>query len=162
MSFAAADCFPVSEMENDRRALSLHGTEDGLGTMGYALPAAIGAKTALPQRQTVVVCGDGSFQMAMNELAAIKAGNLDIKILLFRNHTLGLVHQIQNTAPYHGSFGVALDGSPDFETIASAYGIPTITVTEEEQLDESIDRFLGHKGCCLMICEVHPSVSTTD
>ena len=137
-------------------------TSGGLGTMGYALPAAIGAKTALPQRQTVVVCGDGSFQMAMNELAAIKAGNLDIKILLFRNHTLGLVHQIQNTNPYHGSFGVALDGSPDFETIASAYGIPTITVTEEEQLDESIDRFLGHKGCCLMICEVHPSVSTTD
>ena len=98
----------------------------------------------------------------MNELAAIKAGNLDIKILLFRNHTLGLVHQIQNAAPYHGSFGVDLDGSPDFETIAAAYGIPTITVSEEDQLDASIDRFLAQPGCCLMICEVHPSVSTTD
>ena len=137
-------------------------TSGGLGTMGYALPAAVGAKVACPERQTIVVCGDGSFQMAMNELAAVRAGGLNLKIVLFRNHTLGLVHQIQCSAPYHGPFGVALDGSPDFETIASAYGIPTITVTEEEQLDESIDRFLGHQGCCLMICEVHPSVSTTD
>ena len=137
-------------------------TSGGLGTMGYALPAGVGVKVALPDRQTVVICGDGSFQMAMNELAAVKAANLDLKILMFRNHTLGLVHQIQNTAPYHGSFGVALDGSPDFETIAAAYGIPSITVNEEDQLDQAIDRFLGQSGSCLMICEVHPSVGTND
>ena len=69
-------------------------TSGGLGTMGYALPAAVGAKVARPDRQTIVVCGDGSFQMAMNELAAIRAADMDIKIVLFRNHTLGLVHQI--------------------------------------------------------------------
>lgn len=137
-------------------------TSGGLGTMGYALPAGVGVKVALPDRQTVVICGDGSFQMAMNELAAVKAANQDLKILMFRNHTLGLVHQIQNTAPYHGSFGVALDGSPDFETIAAAYGIPSITVNEEDQLDQAIDRFLGQSGSCLMICEVHPSVGTND
>ena len=103
-------------------------TSGGLGTMGYALPAAVGAKVAGPDRQTLVVCGDGSFQMAMNELAAIRAADMDIKIVLFRNHTLGLVHQIQSSAPYHGPFGVALDGSPDFETIAAAYRVPCIQV----------------------------------
>lgn len=137
-------------------------TSGGLGTMGYALPAAIGAKVAAPEKQTVVVCGDGSFQMAMNELSAIRCGDMDVKIVLFRNHMLGLVHQIQCSAPYHGPFGVALDGSPDFETIASAYGIPSLVANDEEKLDEVVDQFLNTKGCCLLICEVHPDVGTND
>ena len=137
-------------------------TSGGLGTMGYALPAGVGVKVAQPNRQTVVICGDGSFQMAMNELAAVKYAGMDLKILLFRNNTLGLVHQIQSRAPYHGPFGVSLDGSPDFEAIAAAYGIPCVTVSEEEALDASIDRFLNETGPCLMICQVHPDVSTTD
>ena len=124
-------------------------TSGGLGTMGYALPAAVGAKVARPERQTVVVCGDGSFQM-------------DLKIVLFRNQTLGLVYQIQNAAPYHGPFGVALDGSPDFAAIAAAYGIPSLTLNDEDKLDETLDQFLGAKGCCLLICEVHPDVGTND
>ena len=137
-------------------------TSGGLGTMGYALPAAIGAKIAAPGRQTIVVCGDGSFQMAMNELAAVRAGGLNLKIVLFRNHTLGLVHQIQCSAPYHGPFGVALDGSPDFETIAQAYGIPSLTVRDEDRLDGVLDQFLAAPGCGLLICEVHPDVGTND
>lgn len=134
----------------------------GLGTMGYALPAAIGAKVAAPEKQTVVVCGDGSFQMAMNELSAIRCADMDVKIVLLRNHMLGLVHQIQCSAPYHGPFGVALDGSPDFETIAAAYGIPSLLASDEEKLDEVLDQFLNTKGCCLLICEVHPDVGTND
>lgn len=137
-------------------------TSGGLGTMGYALPAAIGAKVAAPEKQTVVVCGDGSFQMAMNELSAIRCADMDIKIVLLRNHMLGLVHQIQCSAPYHGPFGVALDGSPDFETIAAAYGIPSLLANDEEKLDEVLDQFLNTKGCCLLICEVHPDVGTND
>lgn len=137
-------------------------TSGGLGTMGYALPASVGAKIADRSRQTVVVCGDGSFQMAMNELSAVKTEDLDIKIVLFRNHTLGLVHQIQSRNPYHGPFGVALDGSPDFETIAAAYGIPSLTINDEDKLDQTLDQFLGTKGCCLLICEVHPDVGTND
>lgn len=137
-------------------------TSGGLGTMGYALPAAIGVKAALPERQTIVVCGDGSFQMAMTELAAIRAADLDIKILLFQNNVLGLVHQIQNTAPYHGSFGVALDGSPDFQAIAAAYGIPSLVVRDEDQLDQTVAEFLGARGSCLLICSVHPDVTTND
>ena len=137
-------------------------TSGGLGTMGYALPAAIGVKVAQPEKQTVVVCGDGSFQMAMNELAAIACAGMDIKIVLFRNTVLGLVHQIQNTSPYHGAFGVALDGSPDFRTIAAAYGIPSIVLNDENTLDEGLEQFLNTEGSCLLICEVHPDVSTTD
>ena len=137
-------------------------TSGGLGTMGYALPAAIGVKVAQPEKQTVVVCGDGSFQMAMNELAAIACAGMDIKIVLFRNNVLGLVHQIQNTSPYHGAFGVALDGSPDFTTIAAAYGIPSIVLNDENTLDEGLEQFLNTKGSCLLICEVHPDVNTTD
>ena len=137
-------------------------TSGGLGTMGYSLPAGIGAKVADPERQTIVICGDGSFQMSMNELSAIVCAGMDIKIVLFRNTVLGLVNQIQNTAPYHGSFGVSLDGSPDFQTIASAYGIPSMVVNDEDKLDETIAQFLSTKGSCLLICEVHPDVSTAD
>lgn len=137
-------------------------TSGGLGTMGYALPAAVGVKVARPDRQTIVVCGDGSFQMSMNELAAVRHAGMDLKILLLRNHTLGLVHQIQSAAPYHGPFGVDLDGSPDFETIASAYAVPSIVVSEEADLDPALDRFLEEKGPCILICEVHPDVSTND
>ncbi len=137
-------------------------TSGGLGTMGYALPAAVGAKAACPDRQTVVICGDGSFQMAMNELAAVKAEGMDIKVVLFRNKVLGLVHQIQERPPYHGAFGVDLDGSPDFETIAAAYSIPSRVVGDEEQIDRAVDWLLGEKGAAIAVVNVHPDVSTTD
>ncbi|MBR4544790.1 MAG: biosynthetic-type acetolactate synthase large subunit [Oscillibacter sp.] len=137
-------------------------TTGGLGTMGYSLPAAVGVKTALPDRQTVVICGDGSFQMEMNELAAVRAAGHDVKIVLFRNHTLGLVHQIQTQEPYHGAFGVSLDGSPDFAAIAAAYGIPTLTLSDESRLPDTLDEFLKTPGACLLVCEVDPDVKTTD
>ena len=137
-------------------------TSGGLGTMGYALPAAVGVKTAQPDRQTVVICGDGSFQMSMNELAAVRAAGMDLKIVLIQNGVLGLVRQIQDTPPYHGPFGVALDGSPDFSVIAQAYGIPSIVVSEEDQMEPALDRFLGTKGSCLLIARVDPAATTND
>ena len=137
-------------------------TSGGLGTMGYALPAGVGAKIARPGRRTVVICGDGSFQMAMNELAAVRAAGLDLKIVLIQNGVLGLVHQIQQTAPYHGAFGVDLDGSPDFAAIAAAYGIPSISVAAEEQVEEALDRFLAERGAYLLIARVDPAVTTGD
>jgi len=137
-------------------------TSGGLGTMGYALPAGVGVKVAQPNRQTVVICGDGSFQMAMNELAAVRARNMDLKIVLLENGVLGLVNQIQKTPPYHGPFGVSLDGSPDFAAIAAAYGIPSITVGEEGQVEDALDRFLAEEGSCLLIAKVDPAVMTSD
>ena len=137
-------------------------TSGGLGTMGYSLPAAVGAKTVAPDRQTIVICGDGSFQMSMNELAAVRAAGLDIKIILFRNRTLGLVHQIQRDAPYHGPFGVSLDGSPDYAALAAAYGIPCLTLSDEDKINDTLSLFLNTDGPCLLISETDPSVKTTD
>ena len=137
-------------------------TSGGLGTMGCSLPAAIGVKTAQPDRQTVVVCGDGSFQMMMNELATVRAQNMDLKIVLLRNGVLGLVNQIQNKAPYHGAFGVELQGDPDFAALAAAYGIDSITVTQESQVETALDRLMSAKGSCLLIAQVSSECCTTD
>ena len=137
-------------------------TSGGLGTMGYALPAGVGVKVAQPRRQTLVICGDGSFQMSMNELAAVRAAGMDLKILVIQNGVLGLVHQIQETPPYHGPYGVDLAGSPDFEAIAAAYGIPSITVEEEDQVEPALSRFLSARGSCLLIARVDPAATTGD
>ena len=137
-------------------------TSGGLGTMGYSLPAAIGVKTAQPERQTVVICGDGSFQMMMNELATVRAKGMDLKIVLLRNGVLGLVHQIQNQPPYHGSFGVNLEGDPDFAALAAAYGVESIHVSEEDQVEEALDRLMAAKGSCLLIADVSSQCLTTD
>lgn len=137
-------------------------TSGGLGTMGYAIPAAVGVKSAQPERQVVAICGDGSFQMAMNELAAIVAHGMDVKILLLRNGVLGLVRQSQVQAPYHGPYGVDLDGSPDFSVIAAAYGIPSLHLDSEDQAEDTLDRFLAAEGPALLIAEVCPDWKTTD
>lgn len=137
-------------------------TSGGLGTMGYSLPAAIGAKVAYRDRQTVVINGDGSFQMSMNELAAVKAENLDLKIVIIRNHVLGLVHQYQVMPPYHGSYGVALDGDPDLAAIASAYGIKSFIMEDESRMDEAIDEFLDSEGAAVLIVNVDAMCSTMD
>ena len=137
-------------------------TSGGLGTMGYSLPAAIGVKTAQPERETLVICGDGSFQMMMNELATVRAQGMDLKIVLLRNGVLGLVHQIQNKAPYHGAFGVELQGDPDFAALAAAYGIDSITVTQESQVEAALDQLMAAKGSCMLIAQVSPECRTTD
>ena len=137
-------------------------TSGGLGTMGYALPAAIGVKTAQSDRQTVVICGDGSFQMAMNELAAIRAADLDIKIVLFCNGVLGLVNQLQKVSPYRGPIGVSLDGSPDFAAIAAAYGIPSDTVCDEEDVVGAIEGLLRADKSRLLIVKIDPDATTND
>ena len=137
-------------------------TSGGLGTMGYSLPAAVGVKVADPSRQTVVICGDGSFQMSMNELAAIACAGYDIKILMIHNDVLGLVNQIQNAAPYHGAFGVALDGSPDYSRIAEAYGIPFLSLTSDADADAVLDRFLHVPGPCFLSVRVSPDITVND
>ena len=138
-------------------------TSGGLGTMGYSLPAAVGVKVAQPSRQTVVICGDGSFQMSFNELAAIAHARLDIKIILIQNNVLGLVRQIQDTPTYPaGPFGVALDGSPDFAAIAAAYGIPSRVLTDEREADEALDELLNEPGARMLICMIDPKATTND
>ena len=136
-------------------------TTGGLGTMGYALPAAIGAKVACPDRQTVVVCGDGGFQMAFNELATLVCQGSDIKIILLENHVLGLVNEIQKKS-YSGPFGVNLDGSPDFRLLARAYGIAFGRVEEDDAIDEAIGQMLAYPGPYILCCSVDPDTTTGD
>lgn len=134
-------------------------TSGGLGTMGYSLPAALGAKVAEPDRQTIVVCGDGSFQMSFNELATLKNQSSDIKIVMLENHVLGLVNEIQKSN-YSGPFGVALDGSPNFETLAAAYGIRHGVLGRDEEIDEAVGEMLAAEGPYLLICQIDAGATT--
>ncbi len=129
-------------------------TTGGMGTMGYSIPAAIGAKFYAPDRQTVAVCGDGAFQMCMNELATVRENGLDIKVIIVKNNYLGLVREYQKNAYDSHYEGVALGEWPYYERIAEAYDMPYFRCSSTEELDEKLDRFLGCEGACLMVCDV--------
>lgn len=129
-------------------------TTGGMGTMGYSIPAAIGAKLVCPERQTVAVCGDGAFQMSMNELATMRDSNADIRILLVRNRYLGLVREYQHYNYDSHYEGVDLKEWPDYGKIAEAYGIPYSECSSNEALDEALDEFLGGEGPRMLVCEV--------
>lgn len=103
-------------------------TSGGLGTMGYGLPAAIGAKLGRPDRSVVLVTGDGSFQMNIQELATIASYGIPVKIVLLNNRVLGMVRQWQ-TIFYESRYSQTCTGSvPDFCVLASAYGIPAVRI----------------------------------
>ncbi len=129
-------------------------TTGGMGTMGYSIPAAIGAKMCSPDTQVVCVCGDGSFQMSMNELATIAVNRIPIKILVVKNTVLGLVREHQNKV-YDGRYsGTDLYEYPHFENIAAAYDMQFFHASEMSELDETIDRFLADPGAAIMVCDV--------
>ena len=136
-------------------------TTGGLGTMGYSLPAALGAYVADPKLQNVVICGDGSFQMFENELSTLRNLNAPVKILLMQNNVLGLVNEIQKSS-YSGPFGVALDHSPDFAKLAEAYGVPYGSVSEDHDIDNALDRMLESTGPYLLCCQINPDAKTSD
>ncbi len=121
-------------------------TSGGMGTMGYSVPAAVGAKLAAPGRQTVVICGDGSFQMQMNELATVCQEGLDVKIVVMKNGRLGMVRELQQNQ-YGGTFsGIFLDGSPDFLKLAAAYGIPCARLSDEMDIPLAVGGDAAKRG----------------
>lgn len=131
-------------------------TSGGMGTMGYAIPAAMGAKLGAPERQAVAVCGDGSFQMAMCELATMRQYGAAAKVVVMKNGYLGMVREYQ-TRTYNNRFSVVdLSGSPDLSKIAEAYGIPFIRVTNMSEADAAIARFLENDESVLMEILIHP------
>ncbi len=130
----------------------------GLGTKGYALPCAIGAKLAAPKRQTFVLCGDGGFQRSFLELSAIVAENLDIKIVVFQNHVIGHCYQAQQQKKGH-SYRAELLGSPDFLTLAHAYGMPAGRITQESEIEIALQYFLEEKGTQILVVETAKDVS---
>ena len=131
-------------------------TTGGMGTMGYSIPAAMGAKVAAPKRQVVAVCGDGSFQMSMMELAAMCQHDIPVKIVVLKNNYLGMVRQYQHFT-YKDNYSVVdLSGSPDLEKLSSAYGIPFLRLENMEKCDETIDAFLKDDVSMLLECIIDP------
>ena len=136
-------------------------TSGGLGTMGYSLPAALGAFVADRDRQNVVICGDGSFQMFENELATVRNLGAPVKIVLMQNNVLGLVNEIQHSS-YSGPFGVALDHSPDFLKLAEAYGISGGVLDSDGEIDRALEKMLSHDGPYILCCRIDPDAKTGD
>jgi acetolactate synthase I/II/III large subunit len=121
-------------------------TSGGLGTMGYSVPAAIGAQMAQPDRAVWCVVGDGCFQMTLQELAVLAIHRVPVKIALLNNEYLGMVRQ-QQQVQYKGNLvEVDLAGGPDYIKLAQAYGIPAWRVTEAGQLDDTIGAAMAYPG----------------
>ena len=131
-------------------------TTGGMGTMGYSIPAAMGAKMAAPEKQVVAVCGDGSFQMSMCEFATIRQNNVPVKVVCFNNGYLGLVRQFQHYNYADNYSVVDLSGNPDLEKLAQAYDMPFIRVTNMDEVDEAIEKFLKDDNRYLMECMLDP------
>ena len=125
-------------------------TSGGMGTMGYALPAAIGAKMADPNREVVSVSGDGGFQMALMELATSNQEGLDIKHVVMNNGSLGMVREAQRFS-FGGRYTmVDLNGGPDYEQLAKAYRIKYIRIERNEDVERLVKKFLGAEGSVLL------------
>ena len=121
-------------------------TSGGLGTMGFEVPAALGAKIGRPDKTVWSVAGDGGFQMTMCDLATAVENNIDVKFAILNNGTLGLVRQLQDLF-YGGEFVATLySGNPDFVKIAEAYGITGFRVTDKAQVAAAIQRAMDTPG----------------
>jgi acetolactate synthase I/II/III large subunit len=124
-------------------------TSGGLGTMGFALPAAIGAKVGAPKRTVVAIIGDGGFQMTIQELGTIMQAEIDVKILILNNRFLGMVRQWQQL--FHDKRYSFVDiASPDFVQVAKGYRIPGQSVSKREDLKNALAEMLNTKGAYLL------------
>ena len=128
-------------------------TSGGLGTMGFALPAAFGAKMAVPEREVIAVIGDGGFQMTIQELGTIFQTKARIKILLLNNEFLGMVRQWQELF-FDKRYSSTEMVNPDFQTIAKGYHIAAEKVTQREDLASAVKKFLNHNGSYLLEVKV--------
>ncbi len=124
-------------------------TSGGLGTMGFGLPAAIGAKMGAPDRTVCFFTGDGGLQMTIQELGTILEYQTDIKIILLNNNFLGNVRQWQSLF-FHDRFSQTPLVNPDFVMIANAYGIAAENVETRDTLDAAIGRMVKHDGAYLL------------
>ena len=124
-------------------------TSGGLGTMGFALPAAMGAKMGVPEREVIAVIGDGGFQMTIQELGTIFQSNIGVKILILNNNFLGMVRQWQQLF-FDKRYSSTELINPNFQIIAEGYGIAHSKVEKRENLEAEIDKWLAHDGPCLL------------
>ncbi|MFD2243229.1 MULTISPECIES: biosynthetic-type acetolactate synthase large subunit [Flectobacillus] len=134
-------------------------TSGGAGTMGFALPAAFGAKVGAPDREVVAIIGDGGFQMTLQELGTIAQSGLPVKIIILNNNFLGMVRQWQQLF-FDRRYSFVELQNPDFITIAKGFGIAGHTVSDRAQLSESLDTLLNSDKPYLLeiICEKEENV----
>lgn len=125
-------------------------TSGGLGTMGFGLPAALGAQLALPQTQVVAVVGDGGFQMTNQEITTAVQYNIPLKVLIMNNGYLGMVRQWQEMFYERAYSEVDLSVSPDFVKLAEAHGAQGLRATTPAELKEVLEKGLSHKGVTIM------------
>ena len=133
-----------------------HLTSAGLGTMGYGIPAGIGALFAEPDATVITVSGDGSIMMNIQELATIRRYRLPLKILLLDNAQLGMVRQWQELFFAENYSEVDLSDNPDFAEVARAFGIEAFTLDERSEVPAAIDRLLGTRGPILCHVRIDP------
>ncbi len=124
-------------------------TSGGLGTMGFALPAALGAKMGMPHREVVAVIGDGGFQMTIQELGTLFQTQAKIKILVLNNEFLGMVRQWQDLF-FDKRYASTEMVNPDFQTIAKGYHLETKKVNKREDLKQAMKDFVAHDGSYLL------------
>lgn len=128
-------------------------TSGGLGTMGFGLPAAIGAKYGAPDRTVCLFVGDGGIQMSIQEFGTIMQTGIDIKIIILNNHFLGMVRQWQELF-FDERYSETHMQNPDFVKIAEAYNIKAMKVSTREELDFAIKDMLRHKGSYVLDVQV--------
>lgn len=132
-------------------------TSGGLGSMGFGLPAAMGAKLAVPEKTVINIDGDGSFQMNIQELGTVFAEDIPVKMVILNNQHLGMVAQWEDRfyGSRRGNTDLTMEGQrpyPDFVTIAKGYEIPGREVWNEEELEDAVREMLEAKGPFLLDC----------
>jgi acetolactate synthase-1/2/3 large subunit len=133
-----------------------HLTSAGLGTMGYGLPAAIGAQLAHPDDPVVVVSGDGSIMMNIQELCTLKRYALPVKIILLDNSCLGLVRQWQELFFDQRFSEVDLSDNPDFAAVARSFGLPAMTIAKAVEVPAGLEFLQSTPGPCLLHVKIDP------
>lgn len=132
-------------------------TSGGLGTMGYGVPAAIGAQIANPESLVMCVSGDASFMMNLQELATITQYNLPVKIFILNNHYMGMVRQWQELVYEKRESQSYSESLPDFMKLADSFGIKGMQCSDPKELDEKIMEMINHKGPVLFNCTIEKS-----
>ncbi len=131
-------------------------TSGGMGTMGYSIPAAMGAKLAAPDKQVLAVIGDGAFQMSMMELATMRQYGINIKIIVMKNGFLGMVREHQHYAYDDNYCMVELKGDPDLSLIAAAYDMEYMKVTGDDSIENKLKEFFSDDNAAIMEVRVDP------
>ena len=147
------------QADADYRQITIHITSGGSGTMGFSVPAAMGAALACPDETIWVICGDGGFQMTNQELATIRQeGIRNVKVAIINNGYLGMVRQWQELFEGRRYSATPLSG-PDFVKLAEAYGLTGICVERVDELDDAVRRAWDHDDSVVVDFRVEREVN---